>query len=115
MIIVAASRHSKTPGWAPSTGASWKAWCARELWTALPFCVQRRVQLPLVPATVWEQEPATVWLLVITFKEEFPKPGSEAGKNVPVAPVGSPLTENAVNPVHPLFPVREIVQLRGEG
>lgn len=62
-------------------------------------------KLPLVPVIAIVYEPAGVLVAVVTLNVEAPDPLTEAGLNVPVAPVGSPLTLSATAPLKPFEPL----------
>lgn len=59
------------------------------------------VSVPLVPVNVSVYVPAGVVADVVTVSVEVPDPVTEEGLNVPVAPVGKPLTLNATTPLKP--------------
>ena len=59
------------------------------------------VKVPLVPVIVSVAFPTGVVLLVCTVKVALPEPVTEAGLNVPVAPLGNPLTLKLTAPVKP--------------
>lgn len=63
--------------------------------------VEVLTRLPLVPVTVSVDEPATVVALVAMVNVVDPEPVTEVGLNVPVAPVGRPLTVNATAELNP--------------
>ena len=60
------------------------------------------VRLPLVPVIVIVYVPVGVLEAVVTLSAEDPEPVTEVGLNVPVAPVGSPVTLNVTAPLKPL-------------
>ena len=64
---------------------------AVEVWT----------RLPLVPLIVNVYVPVGVVDAVLTVSVEVPEPVTEVGLNVPVAPVGNPLTVNATELLNP--------------
>jgi len=59
------------------------------------------LRVPLVPVTVSVGLPVGVLLLVCTVKVALPEPVTEVGLNVPVAPLGNPLTLKLTAPVKP--------------
>src|SRR5262245_20475852 len=78
-------------------------WNAGALLTALTtsMTMAECVRLPLMPVMVNVKLPTGVVLEVETLNVEEPEPVSEAGLNVPVAPLGKPLTLNATFPAKP--------------
>jgi hypothetical protein len=61
------------------------------------------VSEPLVPVIVSVGFPIGVLLVVVIVSVELPEPLIEAGTNVAVAPVGSPLALRLTDPVNPLM------------
>jgi len=59
------------------------------------------VSVPLVPVMVSVGLPVGVLLLVCTVKVALPEPVTEVGLNVPVTPLGNPLTLKLTAPVKP--------------
>jgi len=59
------------------------------------------VSVPLVPVMVSVGLPVGVLLPVCTVKVALPEPVTEVGLNVPVAPLGKPLTLKPTAPVKP--------------
>ena len=59
------------------------------------------VRLPLVPVIVSVGLPAGVLLLVCTVSVALPDPVTVLGLNVPVAPLGNPLTPKLTAPLNP--------------
>ena len=66
-------------------------------------------RLPLVPLMVSEYVPAVVVDLVATLKVEAPEPVTDAGLNVPVTPVGIPVTLRLTAELNPFVAPRVAV------
>src|SRR5690349_15641244 len=62
---------------------------------------------PLVPVTVSVTAPAGVAAEVETVRVDEPEPAMDAGLNLPVAPLGKPVTLSDTVPVNPFTAVTE--------
>jgi hypothetical protein len=58
-------------------------------------------RLPLVPVIANVYVPVGVVVAVVTVSVDVPEPLTEVGLNVPVAPVGKPVTLNVTVPLKP--------------
>ena len=80
---------------AAGAGCDWTTSVTWALW----------LRVPSEPVTVSVYEPAGVDALVATVSVEDPVGEVAAGLNVPVAPLGSPATDQVTEPVYPLVAV----------